>query len=338
MRELSRRGHRVLFLERDVSWYAENRDLARPPYGRTELYTDLPDLKKRFSPEVREADVVIVGSYVPDGIAVGEWVQRTATGATAFYDIDTPVTLAGLSRGGVDYVSPSLIARYDLYLSFTGGPTLGLLERKYKARAARSLYCSVDPALYYPEPIAPRWELAYMGTYSQDRQPSLDRLLLQPAAQRSGGRFAVVGPLYPESLVFPANVERIAHLPPDDHRSFYNAQRFTLNITRADMIKAGYSPSVRLFEAAACGTPIISDNWPGLESFFKPGEEILLAASARDVTRHLSETSEAERLRIGQRARERVLASHTAEHRAQELEEHVLSVLLGRGGTKDRSA
>jgi spore maturation protein CgeB len=338
VRELARRGHRVLFLERDVSWYAENRDLPRPPYGRTELYTDLHDLRRRFGAEVRSADAVMIGSYVPDGIAVGQWVQRSASGVTLFYDIDTPVTLARLAKGGVDYVSPALIARYDLYLSFTGGPTLRLLERKYRARAARALYCSVDPSLYYPEPVAPRWDLAYMGTYSDDRQPSLERLLLEPARQRPTGRFAVVGPLYPETLEFPANVERIAHLAPDDHRSFYNAQRFTLNITRADMIKAGYSPSVRLFEAAACGTPIISDSWRGLGSFFEPGEEILLAASARDVARHLSETSEEERVSIGRRARERVLASHTAQHRAEELEGHILSALMGRAGQRDRSA
>ena len=98
VRELVRRGHRVLFLERDVPWYAENRDLPHPPYGTTALYRDVDDLRARFGDAVRNADVVIVGSYVPDGIAVVQWVLERARGVRAFYDIDTPVTLAKLAR------------------------------------------------------------------------------------------------------------------------------------------------------------------------------------------------------------------------------------------------
>jgi len=110
------------------------------------------------------------------------------------------------------------------------------------------------------------------------------------------------------------------HLEPKKHRAFYNAQRFTLNVTRADMIRAGYSPSVRLFEAAACGTPIISDEWDGLSDFFTPGEEILLARTTEDVLEILGEMPESDARAIGARARERVLAAHTAAHRAAELE------------------
>ena len=105
--------------------------------------------------------------------------------------------------------------------------------------------------------------------------------MLQPALDWRDGRFCVAGSLYPDHLVWPANVERIDHLPPSTHRSFYNSQFWTLNVTRADMVRAGYSPSVRLFEAAACGTPIISDAWPGLAEIFEPGAEILIARSSR---------------------------------------------------------
>jgi len=181
VRELTGRGHEVLFLERDVPWYADNRDLPRPPYGRTELYASVADLKRRFDGDVREADLVIVGSYVPDGVAVGEWVTATARGATAFYDIDTPVTLAKLARGEHEYLAPRQIARYDLYLSFTGGPTLHRLEREYDSPMARVLYCSFDPELYFPEDGAAAWDLGYMGTYSDDRQPTVEALLLEPA-------------------------------------------------------------------------------------------------------------------------------------------------------------
>lgn len=327
VRELSARGHRVLFLERDVPWYAENRDLPEPPYGRTVLYSGLEDLKDRFEKEIRSADFLIVGSYVPDGVAVGQWVTRTARGATAFYDIDTPVTLAKLARGDHEYLTPELIPCYGCYLSFTGGPTLKRLERHYGSPMARALYCSFDPDLYHPDEVEPAWDLGYMGTYSDDRQPTVDRLLIQPARHWTTGRFVVAGPQYPKQIRWPKNVERFQHLEPAKHREFYNAQRFTLNVTRTDMIAAGWSPSVRLFEAAACGTPILSDSWPGLESFFKIGEEILTVRNACDVLQYLRDIPERERRALGQRARARVLLEHTAAHRAEELESYALSLL-----------
>jgi spore maturation protein CgeB len=323
VRALAGRGHDVLFLEADRPWYAENRDLPDPPFGRTALYGSLDDLRDRFEQEVRHADLVVVGSYVPDGVEVGRWAVATAQGLTAFYDIDTPVTLAKLERGDAEYLSPDLIPRYDIYLSFTGGPTLDRLERQYGSPMARALYCSVDPDRYRPEPAEPRWDLGYLGTYSDDRQPSVNRLLVEPARSWTDGRFVVAGPQYPGSIVWPANVERIEHLPPADHAEFYNAQRFTLNVTRADMIAAGWSPSVRLFEAAACGTPIISDWWPGLDSLFNPGNEIVIAPDAATVLETLRTMSDKDRQAMGQRARDRILSSHTADHRAMELERHV---------------
>lgn len=327
VRELTRRGHEVLFLERDTEWYAANRDLPEPPYGRTELYSSVKELKQKFAPDVRGADFVIVGSYVPEGIVIGEWVTRVAQGVTAFYDIDTPVTMANLIKGSVDYLSAALIPRYQLYLSFTGGPLLHYIEKHYGSPKARPLYCSVDANQYFPEELPNKWDLGYMGTYSDDRQRPLDRLLLEPARRWAEGRFTVAGPQYPRSIRWPHNVRRFTHVPPGKHRAFYNSQRFTLNITRASMIAAGFSPSVRLFEAAACGTPIISDFWQGIETFFKPDEEILISHSPDETLIYLEEISELDRRRIGYRARERVLAKHTARHRAAELENYVLEIL-----------
>jgi spore maturation protein CgeB len=323
VRELAARGHRVLFLERDAPWYADNRDLPKPKYCRVGLYESVADLERRFGPAVGDADAVIVGSYVPDGVAVGEWVTRVARGVTAFYDIDTPVTLSKLERGDFEYLSPGLIPRFDMYLSFTGGPTLRRIERQYGAPAAHALYCSVDPELYFPARRRPQWDLGYMGTYSDDRQPILDRLLLEPARRAPDGRFVVAGPQYPRSIRWPRNVARVPHLPPRKHRAFYNAQRFTLNVTRADMVAAGWSPSVRLFEAAACGTPIVSDAWEGLETLFTPDTEILIARNTADTLRYLHDIDEEERQAIGRRARAKVLARHTAAHRAAELEHFV---------------
>lgn len=329
VRELSARGHDVLFCERDVPWYAAQRDLPRPPWGRTSLYSSLEELAEKHVEDVAAADLVVVGSYVPDGVAVSEWALEHAGGATAFYDIDTPITLEKLRGGDHEYLSPELVGRFDLYLSFTGGPTLEVLERELGARRAIAFYCLVDPEAYRPIETEARWQLGYLGTYSEDRQPPLERLLLEPAARLPEARFAVAGPQYPEGIEWPANVERIEHLAPAEHPGFYSAQRFTLNVTRARMRVAGWSPSVRLFEAAACGVPVVSDRWQGLDQIFAPGEEILIADGPEDVLGFLREVGEDERREIGARARRRVLAEHTAARRCELLEQEVAGVLVG---------
>ena len=322
VRALARRGHQLTFFERDVPWYADNRDLPQPPYCRTHLYRSIVELREAAA-EIASADLAMVGSYVPEGREVADVVLRSAAGVTAFYDIDTPVTVAALEGDAAEYIERRHVPAFDLYLSFTGGPILERLETRFGAQRARPLYCSVDPDLYSPREQAPVWDLGYLGTYSADRQPAVSRLLLEPAAAWPQGRFVIAGPQYPETMICPPNAERIEHLAPDGHRDFYTRQRFTLNVTRRDMIAAGYSPSVRLFEAAACGTAIISDRWTGLDTFFEPGRDILLADRAADVLSWLREMPEAERAAIGRSGRERVLAAHTANHRAMELEAFV---------------
>ncbi len=320
IRELIRNGHGVLFLERDMPWYASNRDLKRSFFGQIELYSSIDDLKERFSKEIEDAELVIVGSYIPQGIAVGEWVLKKAKGITAFYDIDTPVTLSKLKKGNCDYLSQSLISRYDLYLSFAGGPILDTLRKVYGVSLPRPLYCSVDPEVYYPIKNSIKYDLGYMGTFSPDRQLLLDKIMFGAARKMVDSKFIVAGPLYPEMQSWPENVLHLDHIAPSEHRDFYCMQRFTLNLTRADMIQSGYAPSVRLFEASACGIPIISDYWEGLDSLFRSGEEILISESAQQTINYLENVSEHDRSIIGERARRRVLANHTAAHRVNELE------------------
>lgn len=327
LRELAARGHDVLFLERDLPFYADNRDLPTPPFGTTRLYQGLEELADRFTKEIARADLVVIGSYVPEGVSVAEWVMRIRRGPVAFYDIDTPVTLRGLRDGTTDYLSKNLVPRFDLYLSFTGGPVLRLLEQKYGAKRARALHCSVDPAVYRPERVPLRWQLGYLGTYSEDRQPSVDRLLLAPAKLRPEERFIVAGAQYPQGIRWPDNVEHRVHLPPSEHRVFYGAQRFTLNVTRDAMRALGFSPSVRLFEAAACATPVISDRWPGIEAFFEPDTEILLVDDTRDLLKILDQVGEDQRHAMGQRARARVMREHTAAHRAATFETYAREVV-----------
>ncbi|MGA9325412.1 MAG: glycosyltransferase [Salegentibacter sp.] len=326
LKELSALGHDILFLEKDVPWYSGNRDMPKPDFCSLGLYETNEELKTQYERAVAEADVVIVGSYVQQGVEVGEWAIKTAKGITAFYDIDTPVTLAKLEREDYEYLNPDLISKYDLYLSFSGGEILHHLESFYGSPMAKALYCSVDPALYYPEDLGKKWQMGYLGTYSDDRQPTVEELLNKPARQFKNGNFVVAGPQYPEDIKWAPNVERIDHLPPAKHRSFYNSQRYTLNVTREDMIKAGYSPSVRLFEAAACGVPIISDFWNGIDSIFEINKEILIAGTAADVLECFHDISEAERMEIGENARQKVLKFHTARARAKQLENYVKEI------------
>lgn len=313
------RGHEVLFLEREQPWYRANRDLTDPGFCRLAFHDGLADLE-RFAGEIRAADAVLVGSYVPEGVEVSRYVQREAGGVTAFYDIDTPVTLARLEAGDREYIAPEVIPGFDVYFSFSAGRALDLLEERYGARAARALYCAVDAEAYRPVEVPIRWDLGYLGTYSDDRQPALERLLIEPARRLPDRRFVVAGPMYPDAIDWPANVERIDHLPPAEHVAFYCVQGFTLNVTRADMVRLGHSPSVRLFEAAACAVPVISDRWRGLDEVFRPDREIVIADTSDEVVALLGSAGAAARRAIGQAARARVLAEHTAEHRAATLE------------------
>jgi nucleoside-diphosphate-sugar epimerase/spore maturation protein CgeB len=316
LKAFAARGHEIDFYEREVPWYAgEHRDLVDPDFCRLVYYRDIADLET-WSARIAAADAVILGSYVPDAPELSAWLDQHTTGVRALYDIDTPVTLANLERGNTDYLTPEMIAGCDLYLSFTGGPTLRKLEQVYQAPRASALYCSVDADAYRPLDVAPKWDLTYLGTYSPDRQGSLERLLIRPARQRPDKSFAVAGAQYPDDIAWPANVERIEHLAPPDHPSFYSASRLTLNLTRQDMIAAGWSPSVRLFEAAACATPIVSDIWDGLDKLFRPDREILLAERTEDILAML----DGDHTELGQAGRCRVLNEHTSAHRAAELE------------------
>jgi spore maturation protein CgeB len=323
LRGLAALGQRVLFLERDMPWYAEHRDLPRSDDCELAFYDSLEDLAGRFAGAIEAAGTVIVGSYVPDGIAVLDLVLATARGLCVFYDIDTPVTLAGLARGDIAYLAPRQIPELDLYLSFTGGPSLQHLATQYGAVRPRAFYCAVDESRYHPADVPPAWALGYLGTYSPDRQPALERLLLTPARRLRHCRFVVAGPQYPKNIDWPANVERIEHLPPAEHRDFYAAQLFTLNITRADMVAAGWSPSVRLFEAAACGTPIISDRWPGLTELLPDREAILIADDSDAVVAALTSFDLSARQAMAANARKIVLRDHTGTARARELLRHL---------------
>ncbi len=319
-----RRGYTVTFFEKDVSYYADTRDLwALPASGTLRLYREFADIRAEAARALREADLALVTSYCPDGRAASALVlDSTADGVRAFYDMDTPVTLDSVRTGAeVGYLPEHGLGDFDLVLSYTGGRALDELKTRLGARAVAPLYGSVNPDVHHPMPAveAYRAELSYLGTYAEDRQATLEHLFIQPARRAPGKRFLIGGAQYPESFPWTENIFFTGHLEPAQHPEFFCSSRATLNVTRRAMAEYGYCPSGRLFEAAACGAPLLTDGWEGLGEFFTPGEEILRVDTAEDVLRTLC-LSDAELSRVAEAARARVLLEHTADCRVRDLE------------------
>jgi len=322
-RALAAQGHTVVFFERDVPYYADHRDLTELAGGELVLYPDWQEVLPRARQALREADAVVVTSYCPDGVAATQLIAGSAGPAVkVFYDMDTPVTLQALRTGAeVAYIGPRGLRDFDLVLSYTGGPALQELQQRLGARRVHTLYGHVDPEVHRPEPAVDRYraDLSYLGTYAADRQAALEALFIEPARRQPSRSFLIGGAQYPADFPWTANIRFVRHLPPAEHPAFFSSSRLTLSVTRRAMAENGHCPSGRLFEAAACGTPVVSDAWAGLDEFFTPGREILVAHSTEDVEDML-QLSDAQVQRIARAARERVLAEHTSAHRARELE------------------
>jgi len=318
---LARRGHRVVFFERDVPYYSATRDLFELPGGELILYNDWRNAMPLAIRHLCDAEVAMVTSYCPDAVDASELVLA-APAEAVFYDLDTPVPLAHLQAGEtVPYIPPGGLGEFDLVLSYTGGGSLDELRTRLGARRVAPLYGSVDPEVHRPWPPDPRYQadLGYLGTYAEDRDPVLRALFVEPAARLPQQKFIIAGSMYDHTFPWRSNIFFCNHLPPADHPAFYCSTRLTLNVTRRAMAQTGYCPSGRLFEAAACGAAVLSDYWQGIEQFFQPGSEILLARNTDDAIAAL-QRSPGDLTRIAKAARERTLAEHTAAVRALELE------------------
>lgn len=317
------RGHRFVFCERDVPWYAGSRDFFEIPGGKLHLYADVGSLRDLARRELADADVAIVTSYCPDGPLASDLALDSPAAIKCFYDLDTPVTLGHLKqRRDVPYLPPRGLGDFDLVLSYTGGTALDELQQMLGARRVAPLYGWVDPALHRPASPSPQYagDLSYLGTYAEDRQAALAELLIEPARRLPEKRFVIGGAQYPHAFPWTDNIYFVRHLGPAEHPAFFASSRLTLNVTRRAMAEMGYCPSGRLFEASACGTAIVSDTWEGLEEFFTPGEQVLIARTAADTLDAMGR-SDVELHRIAAAARDRTLAEHTADRRARQLEQ-----------------
>ena len=319
LRALHRSGHEVVFFEKDVEYYALRRDFTSCEYCDLRLYEGWDTARSAALACAAESDVVIIGSFCPEGARISDEVLSLDHPLKVYYDLDTPVTLARLERDELEHLRRDQISCFDLYLSFTGGRVLSILEQEWGAQMARPLYGCVDPDAYVRTQLSDefRCDLSYMGTYSPDRQHLLDELFLAPARALWERSFILAGTLYPWSWQWPPNVRRFDHIAPSDHAALYSSSRLTLNITRAEMARYGYCPSGRFFEAAACGTPVVTDCWEGLETFFDR-DQLLVCTSTADVLAAFR-SSEADLHRIASLARARTLDEHTGEQRARQL-------------------
>jgi spore maturation protein CgeB len=320
LRALHNLGHEIVFYEKDVPYYASRRDFTHSDFCRLQLYSDWFSIREQALADVRDSDVVINASYCPEGARICDEVFPIAGPLRVFYDLDTPITLGNLRQGPVEYLRADQIPGFDLYLSFTGGGILDQLEHRWGAKKALPLYGCVDADIYTRVPAREdfRCLMSYMGTYAHDRQHKLDELFLEPARDRSNDTFILAGSMYPWGWSWTPNIRRFEHVPPSDHPALYSSSKFTLNITREGMARGGYCPSGRFFEAAACGTPIITDWFEGLDHFFTPGDEIFVVHDSWEVVHTLGYPEDALR-RVARRARERALAAHSGRRRAQQL-------------------
>jgi spore maturation protein CgeB len=317
LRALHRLGHRVTFYERDVPYYARHRDFRNCDYCELVLYPDWASVRAQALAQAASSDVVMTASYVPEGTRIVDELLSLDGPLRVFYDLDTPITLQQLKQGNLEYLRADQLAHFDLVFSWTGGQALADLQRDYGVKNVRPLFGCVDPDVYRPARprLGFRCELSYMGTYAADRQAKLEELFLEPARRRPAWRFVLAGPLYPADWQCPRNVQRLEHVAPGDHPALYSSSRLTLNLTREAMAASGYCPSGRFFEAAACGTPIITDWFTGLDSFFEPGVEVVVAGRAEEVLMALGR-SDVDLMGFARRARERTLEQHTGYQRA----------------------
>lgn len=326
---LARRGHQLTFFEKDLPYYAWTRDLKTWKHGELVLYDSWNSVAEQARARLASADVALITSYCPDALRATRLLSDFKAGVLlkVFYDMDTPVTLKRLdARDSVEYLPPGGLEDFDLVLSFTGGPVLALLKQRLGARRVEALYGHADPEVHYRRRSEPRYKasLSYLGTFAADRQAALDKLFLKTAQKLPERRFVMAGALYPEKFPWESNVYFVRHLPPSQHGVFFSSSKCTLNLTRSSMAAFGFCPSGRIFEAAACGTPIITDRWTGLEEFFEPGKEIIVADKTEDVMETISLSDEILEA-AGSAAYTRFLDQHTSDRRAAQLETYLLN-------------
>jgi spore maturation protein CgeB len=324
LRALAERGHAITFFEPDAFDRQKHRDMADPDWCKVEVYRPDTWSCARALRTARSADLVVKASGV--GV-LDEYLEQAVlelqhpSRLVVFWDVDAPATLDRVASDPRDAFRP-LIPRYDAIFTYGGGEPVVNGYRAIGARLCQPIYNGLDPATHFPVPADPSFsaDLGFLGNRLPDREQRVAEFFLKPAAQLPDRTFLLGGAGWPGSNL-PPNVRAIGHVGTDDHNAFNCSAKAVLNIARDSMARFGFSPATRVFEAAGAGACLITDAWEGIEEFFAPGEEILVASHGKGVA-ELVETLDPERASaIGAAARKAALARHTYAVRALEVEQ-----------------
>jgi spore maturation protein CgeB len=320
LRALNARGHRVTFYESDAYDRQKHRDIADPDYAKVVVYSaDGTDGVHRCLQQARGADLVVKasGNGVFDELLEAAVLDlKKSWNRVAFWDVDAPATLDRVRHNPADPFRP-LIPRYDLVLTYGGGDPV---VRAYTALGAKQcvpVYNALDPTTHYPVPPEPRFEadLGFLGNRLPDREARVEEFFLKAAASLPDCKFLLGGSGWGDKPV-PGNVNYVGHVYTRDHNAFNCTPRAVLNVSRESMARYGFSPATRVFEAAGAGACLITDHFEGIETFFEPGKQILVAGSGDEVAEHVRSLTPERARAIGQAALQHVRAVHTYDHRA----------------------
>ena len=322
--ELARRGHEIVFYEPDAFGRQQHRDIAPPDYAHVVVYdADIPSLRRVIA-EASAADVVVKASGV--GVFDEELLLGLATATRPgalylFWDVDAAATLEEVRSAGNGHPLRRVLSNIDLVLTYGGGPPVVSAYRALGARRCLPVYNALDPSTHHRASADPRFsaDLNFLANRLPDREARVERFFLSAAARLPERRFLIGGSGW-EDKAMPANVHRAGHVGTADHNAFNCSPLAVLNVARDSMAAVGFSPATRVFEAAGAAACLITDAWEGIDMFLEPDEEVLVARDGRDVADHVAILTPERSRAIGEAARRRVLAEHTYDRRAVEVD------------------
>jgi spore maturation protein CgeB len=323
IRALHDRGHRVTFYEPDAYERQTHRDIEPPAWARVVVYpNDVREVAKQIE-DARGADLIIKAS----GVGVfDEFLERELLELqcdrtrVAFWDVDAPATLERLQSNPDDPFT-RLIPRYDAIFTYGGGAPVVNEYLAFGAQSCVPIYNALDPSTHHPTERQDRFvaDLSFLGNRLPDREARVDEFFFRPARQLSDKRFLLGGSGWGDKMR-PGNVDYVGHVSTEDHNAWNCGALAVLNISRASMARYGFSPATRVFEAAGAAACIITDEWEGIDTFFEPNREILVASNGADIAEILAELTSERALEVGLNAYRRVLSEHTYAQRADQFE------------------
>lgn len=323
LRALAAHGYAITFYEPDAYDRQKHRDIDAPDWATSVVYPATEDGLRRVLGEARDADVVVKASGVgvfDAELMDGIFKQSAPQALKIFWDVDAPATLAEM-RDAPDHPVRRALPVLDAVLTYGGGPPVVSAYEALGARRCVPVYNGLDPSTHFPQQADPRFkgDLGFLGNRLPDREARVEEFFLKPAAALPEKRFVLGGSGW-DTRALPQNVERLGHVYTSEHNAFNRSSLAVLNIARDSMAETGYSPATRVFEAAGAGACLITDAWVGIEQFFAPGEEILVARDGGDVAAILKELTPARAEAIGLKALDRALNEHTYASRARQVD------------------